>query len=778
MEGNILGQMSAKGHGDAPARSSRSGTFAGPRLRLAILVALAMAAYELLSWLLFPHLAPWQAHIITLALIAMFSALPASHLLRRSAVLPQAALTPNALPLEERKMLRTLIDNVPDFMYVKDADSRFLVANLAVARQMGVQTPEELTGKNDFDFYPKDLAATFHEDEQSLIRSGRPLLNREETGMDRHGNVTNILTTKVPLRDPSGRVLGLAGIGRDITELKMTEAKLLRALKSAEVARLTKSEFLANMSHEIRTPMNGIIGMTELALDTHLTQEQHEYLTMVKDSADSLLTLLNDILDFSKIEAGKLDFETIHFSLRNNLDEAVNLLGFRAHQKGLELACHILPDVPDGLQGDPGRLRQVITNLVGNAIKFTSKGEVVLRVETETESQDIVVLHFTVTDTGIGIPEKKQQDIFEAFTQADSSTTRTYGGTGLGLTISSRLVAMLGGSIWVKSEPGRGSTFHFTARFALQEPSSRKAEPLTEEQLRDLPVLIVDDNTTNRRVLQETLLSWRMKPALAEGGQQALAILREAQARGNPFHVVLLDAQMPEMDGFSMAHEIKQDPKFAKTVIIMLTSAGLRGDAARCHAVGIDAYLPKPVKRSDLLEAIKMSLAPQDRAGRTAPLLTRHSLREQRRRLKILLAEDNRVNQILAQRLLEKRGHTIVIAETGKRALEILAQQPFDLVLMDVQMPDMDGLEATATIRKRENSSGNHVPIIAMTAHAMPGDRKRCIEGGMDSYVSKPLQTKQLFAAIETLLPNSMEPERHKPARHSPPPHPTPVGSS
>jgi CheY-like chemotaxis protein len=330
----------------------------------------------------------------------------------------------------------------------------------------------------------------------------------------------------------------------------------------------------------------------------------------------------------------------------------------------------------------------------------------------------------------------------------------------------------------VESEFGRGSSFHFTARFGLQEDSAGRSEPLSEEQLRDLPVLIVDDNATNRRILQETLLAWRMKPALAKGGKEGLAILRETQAAGNPFPLVLLDAQMPEMDGFSMAEELKKDPQFANTVIIMLTSAGLRGDAARCQAAGIDAYLPKPVKRLDLLEAIKMSLAPRDPTGHSAPLLTRHSLRENRRRLKILLAEDNHVNQILAQRLLEKRGHTIVLVGTGKRAIEILDEQAFDLVLMDVEMPDMDGLDAAATIRKREKSSGNRIPIIAMTAHAMPGDRERCIQAGMDSYVSKPLQTKQLFAAIETLLPNSMEPERQKPARHSPPPHPSPVGRS
>ena len=736
-----------------------------------------MAAYELLISFWFPHLTVRQSHAIAVVLVALCLALPAFYFLRRSSG-SQASHT-NGSTIEERIMLRALIDNLPDSLYVKDAESRFVVANLAVARQVGAKSPEELVGKNDFDLYPKNIATAFFEDEQKIIQSGRPLINREETGMNLQTSQTQTrLTTKVPLRDENGRVTGIAGIGRDITELKRAEAKLIRALEAAEVARLAKSEFLANMSHEIRTPMNGIIGMTELALETRLTPDQRDYLEMVKSSADSLLTLLNDILDFSKIEAGKLDFETIHFSLRNNLDETINLLGFRAHQKGLELACHILPDVPDALQGDPGRLRQVIANLVGNAIKFTSTGEVVLRVEIDSESQDCVVLHFAVSDTGIGIPEEKQQDIFEAFTQADNSMTRTYGGTGLGLTICARLVSMMGGSIWVESEPGKGSTFHFTARLGLQEASSRRAEPLTEEQLRDVPVLIVDDNATNRRILEETLIAWRMKPSLAEGGREGLALLREAQQQGSPFPLVLLDAQMPEMDGFQIARAIKRDAKLANTVVIMLTSAGLRGDAARCHAAGIDAYLPKPVKRSDLLEAITMSLAPQDPAGRAAPLLTRHSLREHRRRLKILLAEDNRVNQILAQRLLEKRGHTVAVAATGKRALELLDNQHFDLVLMDVELPDMSGLDGVRTIRGRERATGDRIPIIAMTAHALPGDRERCVQAGMDGYVSKPLQTKQLFAAIESLLPNTIDSARKRAPHSSPPGLPSPVSRS
>ncbi len=603
--------MSANTHDGALARSPRGGAFAGKWLWLAIFASAAMAAYELLSWLLFPHLVAWQAQAITLALVALSWALPASYLLRPSPTSPPLLPPIGALP-GEGSILRTLIDNVPDFMYVKDADSRFLVANLAVARQMGVATPEELTGKSDFDFYPHDVAAAFHEDEQSVIRSGRPLLNREENGVDRLGNIINVLTTKVPLRNTEGHLTGIVGIGRDVTELKKAEARLsnerimLRTLidnipdslyiKDADsrflVANLAvarrvgvntpedlvgKNDFdlypqdLAKVFYEdeqnvirsglplvnreetgmdrqtneiqsrltTKVPLhdaNGrVTGIAGIGRDiteaeeggiqaaprsggrgrrplgqkripgqheprnphTHERHHRHDGTgardpadrrnktntsTMVKDSADSLLTLLNDILDFSKIEAGKLDFESIRFSLRNNLDDAVNLLGFRAHQKGLELACDILAEVPDALQGDPGRLRQVIANLVGNAIKFTSKGEIVLRVATESESQDHVVLHFAVKDTGIGIPEQKREEIFEAFTQADGSTTRTYGGTGLGLTISTRLVGMMGGSLWVESELGVGSTFHFTARFALQEHSTGKAEPLTEKQ--------------------------------------------------------------------------------------------------------------------------------------------------------------------------------------------------------------------------------------------------------------------------------------------------------
>ena len=652
---------------------------------------------------------------------------------------------------ESEARTRAIVDTAVDSIITIEEDGRVASFNTAAERLFGYQR-EEVIGKNVNMLMPEPFCSEHDTYLRNYLGTGEAKIigiGREVVGLRRDGSTFPMDLSVGAMRSGTHRMF--VGVLRDITSRKQAEEELRKARDEAEDASRAKSEFLANMSHEIRTPMNGIIGMTELTLDTELTSEQREYLGMVRSSADSLLGIINDILDFSKIEAGRLDLENINFSLRTVLRDTLSALALRAHEKGLELAYHVQPDLPDALVGDPARLRQVIVNLVSNAVKFTEKGEIVLRVEAESQTESEVCLHLSVRDTGIGIPEDKQESIFEAFSQADGSITRLFGGTGLGLTISSQLVDLMGGRIWVESEEGVGTTFHFTACFGIQTGGGVHQVSGTVENLKGLRMLVVDDNTTNRRILEETLLNWKMRPVLVQNGPAALEAMARGISEGAPFALMLLDNAMPGMSGFDVAKRLGEDSRFAETRIIMLTSAGQRGDAARSRELKMAGYLTKPVNQSDLLDAILAALGTSPAASMPAPLVTRHSILEARQKLRVLLAEDNPVNQKLAMRVLEKWGHSVTLAENGREALEALRTGQFDLVLMDVQMPEMDGLAATATIREKERETGGHIPIVAMTAHAMEGDRERFLEGGMDAYVSKPVQTEALFEVIEGL---------------------------
>jgi PAS domain S-box-containing protein len=639
-----------------------------------------------------------------------------------------------------------------DLFCVATFDGYFVRVNPAWQRVLGF-SESELRATPFMDFvHPDDQAASA--DAMAALMSGAHLVDFENRQRTKDGSYKWLQWFAAPFIK-QGLVYA---VGRDITERKAAEEAQRRYARELEVARtradaatVAKGEFLANMSHEIRTPMNAIIGMTDLTLQTKLSAQQRDYLRTARESAEALMTIINDILDVSKIEARRLTLEQVPFVVRDAIEDSVRLLAPRADQKGLELSCRIAADVPTTLIGDAGRLRQVLLNLVGNAVKFTDKGEVGVEVVVSERTEDDVVLRCTVRDTGIGIPEEKRWEIFGAFVQADASTTRRYGGTGLGLTISSQLIEMMGGRLWLDSQPGKGSQFHFVARFDVHHRAG-EAVPLSPSfDLRSLRALVVDDNATNRLILTEILESWQMTAAGASSAAEALAAMRTAVAAGQPFHLVLTDALMPDVDGYSLAAEIASNDQLNSAKVFLLTSAGLpalRGKRADLFT----ATLVKPVKQSELLDAIVTAFASPGSAKRARGKAVRKTARTPTRALRVLVAEDNLTNQKLVSALLDQRGHHVTMVGNGRLAVERVAQEPFDVILMDVQMPEMSGLEATEAIRAAERGTGRHIPIVALTARAMAGDREQCLAAGMDAYAAKPVRAEELFAAVDSIV--------------------------
>ena len=730
-------------------RAPRSVPFA-----LLLLPAWLVTLYAVLSWLDPLEPSPWRAHFAVLALLTLSTWLPVYYSSHRQARNSVARDEEDRLA-RERALLRTLIDNLPDFIFVKDLNSRFLLINQAAARVVGMADPERVLGKSEFDLHPHATATRYSARDQEVMRSGSAQVNIQESTVDPDGNRIELLTSKVPLRDVDGQVIGVIGIARNITARVKAETELLKARETAEAANRAKSEFLANMSHEIRTPMNGVIGMADLLFDTQLDALQRDYVGTIRDSGNALLTIINDILDFSKIEAGKLELEQLDVDLRDTFEDVARLLSIQAHAKGLEVIAQIDPRLPYLVKGDAGRIRQILLNLAGNAVKFTAKGEVSLQIKVLETSEVLTRVRCEVRDTGIGIPADRLSVLFAPFMQVDTSTTRKFGGTGLGLSIVRRLVELMGGTTGVESTEGKGSAFWFTANFKPAAPAATQSKYAAPASIKDKRVLVVDDNATNRKVLMGQLLLCGVEPMSASSADEALALLRQARAAGRTFDAALLDHQMPDCDGAELGRIVIADATLKETRLVLLTSSGQRGDSHLFADIGFAGYLLKPVAQADLTDCLNLVLGNTAESWhlKSQPIVTRHALRAQRRAApkRVLLAEDNFVNQKVAKHMLEKIACQVEVVADGQAAIEAWRKGNFDLILMDCQMPGMDGLQSTREIRKLERGE-RHIRIVALTANAMKGDEEKCRAAGMDDYLTKPIDRAKLEACVEALV--------------------------